>query len=126
MLLDSHAFLWWLTADPRLSVNAKSAIDNGETVRHVSAVTAYEIANKVRIGKLELAREIVDTFDEIIAAGRFSRLDITHVHALLAGQMPGTHRDPFDRLLAAQAITGSLAVVSCDTAFDDFGVARLW
>ncbi|ORE98211.1 type II toxin-antitoxin system VapC family toxin [Aurantimonas sp. 22II-16-19i] len=126
VLLDTHALLWWLTADPHLSVAAKSAIEDVATERHVSAVTAFELANKVRIGKLEVAREIIETFDDIIAQGRFTKLDVDHSHALLAGQMLGVHKDPFDRLLAAQAKIEGLALITVDEAFDQFGIIRLW
>ncbi|MCE7028318.1 type II toxin-antitoxin system VapC family toxin [Jiella sp. CBK1P-4] len=92
----------------------------------MSAVTAFELANKVRIGKLEVAREIIETFDDFIRQGRFSKLHVTHSHALMAGQMLGTHKDPFDRLLAAQAKIEELALITVDQAFDQFGITRLW
>lgn len=124
--LDTHAFLWWVTADPRLSEHARSRIDDGQTRRCVSSVTAFEIANKFRIGKLELAREIIKHFDEVLRDAGFEKLAITPAHALLAGQITSTHKDPFDRLLAAQSSLEGLAVVSADKAFDSFGIERLW
>ena len=106
VLLDTHALLWWLMADPRLSDRAREAIDNPDITRFVSSVTAFEITTKVRIGKLEEAREAADRFEAILVQGAFTKLDLTPDHALLAGRMPGEHRDPFDRLLAAQAKFG--------------------
>lgn len=125
-LLDTHALLWWLLADNRLSRKAKSIIDDGDTVRFVSPVTAFEIANKVRIGKLDDARPLTLDFEGIVADARLSHLDITPAHALLAGTMAGEHKDPFDRILAAQAKLERLTIVSADGALDVFGVARLW
>lgn len=113
-------------SDPRLSRKAKSAVEDPEVTRYASSVTAFEIANKVRIGKLEPARTIIATFDDILAAGRFIKLDVTHRHVLTAGQLPGVHKDPLDRLLAAQARCEDLILISADMAFDSFPVERLW
>jgi PIN domain nuclease of toxin-antitoxin system len=125
-LLDTHTFLWWVTADARLSASAKTVLDDGRARRCVSAVTAFEIANKFRIGKLEFAREIIEHFDTVLDEAGFEKLAVTPTHALLAGQMPSDHKDPFDRMLAAQARFETLALVTIDQAFDDFGVERLW
>ena len=125
-LLDTHALLWWLMADPRLSRSAKSIIDNPAASRHVSAVSAFEIANKVRIGKLDAARPAIETFDIILAEARFARLDVTQTHALLAGTLESHHRDPFDRLLAAQAMLEGLILVTSDKAFASFGITTIW
>lgn len=125
-LLDTHAFLWWLTADPRLSQPARSAIENANERRYVSSVTAYEISNKFRIGKLDMAREIIENFELVVAEAGFEKLPVTASHAILAGQMQSAHKDPFDRILAAQARLDSLSIISVDPAFDTFGVQRLW
>ena len=101
VLLDTHALLWWLTADSQLSPVARAAIDDGDRVRYVSSVTAFEIANKHRLGKLPIAGPVIESFDQIIKDGNFRKLDISTSHALLAGKLPSTHKDPFDRLLAA-------------------------
>ena len=113
-------------ADARLSHEARSAIEDPDALRCVSSLTAFEIANKFRIGKLDFAREIVDNFDTVLDDAGFQRLDITPSHALLAGQMPGNHKDPFDRLLAAQSKLESLTLVTADQAFDEFNITRLW
>lgn len=85
-LLDIHAFLWWLTADPRLSQPARSAIENANERRYVSSVTAYEISNKFRIGKLDIAREIIENFELVVAEAGFEKLPVTASHAILAGK----------------------------------------
>ncbi|MDH4413465.1 MAG: type II toxin-antitoxin system VapC family toxin [Rhizobium sp.] len=126
ILLDTHAFLWWVTADPRLSAAAKTAIDDPSTRRCVSSVTAFEIANKFRIGKLEMAGEIIESFDAVLGDAGFEKLAVTSSHALLAGQIPSGHKDPFDRILAAQAKLENLAMLTIDPAFDTFGIQRLW
>jgi PIN domain nuclease of toxin-antitoxin system len=125
-LLDTHAFLWWVTADPRLSASAKAVLDDGRVRRCVSSVTAFEIANKFRIGKLEFAREIIEHFDAALDDAGFEKLAVTTTHALLAGQMRSDHKDPFDRMLAAQARLETLILVTIDQAFDDFDIERLW
>jgi PIN domain nuclease of toxin-antitoxin system len=125
-LLDTHAFLWWVTADPRLSAAAKTVLDDGRARRCVSAVTAFEIANKLRIGKLEFAREIIEHFDLVLNEAGFEKLAITPTHALLAGQIISAHKDPFDRMLAAQARLETLTLVTIDQAFNEFDVERLW
>ncbi|WP_165219489.1 type II toxin-antitoxin system VapC family toxin [Affinirhizobium pseudoryzae] len=125
-LLDTHALLWWLMADPRLSRTAKDVIDNAAFSRHVSAVSGFEIANKVHIGKLEQARPAVETFDVILVDAQLTKLNVTHAHALLAGTLESPHRDPFDRLLAAQAMLEGLTLVTADRAFTSFDVPTLW
>ncbi|MEF0942295.1 type II toxin-antitoxin system VapC family toxin [Rhizobium sp. BR 362] len=125
-LLDTHALLWWLTADPRLSSVAKNAIEDPDASRYISSVTPFEIATKVRIGKLDFAREIADNFDSYVAAGAFKSLDVNTGHALLAGKMPGNHKDPFDRLLAAQCKAEKLSLITADPAFAEFGLDLVW
>src|SRR6478736_3434353 len=114
LLLDTHVLLWWLTADPRLSATAKAAVENPNIARYISSVTAFEISTKVRIGKLDFAHEIADKFEQIMVDGAFLGLDISHRHALMAGRMPASHRDPFDRLLAAQCTLEKLSLVTAD------------
>lgn len=124
-LLDTHALFWWLTANKNLSHAARKIIDDGTNLRFVSPVSAFEIANKSRIGKLDAA-EIVNAFDNILAAGSFHSLPVTVAHANLAGSMPGTHRDPFDRLLAAQCKLENLKLLTVDPAFGEFGIDIVW
>jgi len=124
-LLDTHALLWWLTAHQSLSPKVRSLIEDGANERFVSSVSAFEIANKFRIGKLPVG-EIVETFDDMLVSGGFYPLPVTVAQAKLAGEMPGTHRDPFDRLLAAQCKLENLTLLTVDAAFHEFGVETIW
>jgi PIN domain nuclease of toxin-antitoxin system len=127
LLLDTHALLWWVFADPKLSRPARAAIDsNGENEVFVSAASAWEIATKYRIGKLPDARVVADDISGTIAAEGFRELTISIRHAQRAGDLRGHHNDPFDRMLIAQAIIDDLTLVSNERAFDVYGVKRLW
>ena len=126
LLLDTHALLWWLDGDERLSDSARSAIDDNSTRVFVSAASAWEIATKVRIGKLPGAIEVAERFSEIIGNQDFEALAISVEHARQAGLLPGEHRDPFDRMLIAQSQIEGLTLVSNETLFGRFGIRRLW
>ena len=126
ILLDTHALLWWLDGDVQLSLPAREAIANQQTVVLVSAASAWEIATKVRIGKLPGAIHVIEHLAEILDSQDFFHLPVGVDHARRAGLMPGTHRDPFDRMLIAQAQIEGLTLVSNEILFDTFGVARLW
>jgi PIN domain nuclease of toxin-antitoxin system len=126
LLLDTHALLWWLDGDVQLSLPAREAIANQQTVVLVSAASAWEIATKVRIGKLPGAIHVIEHLAEILDSQDFFHLPVGVDHARRAGLMPGTHRDPFDRMLIAQAQIEGLTLVSNEILFDTFGVARLW
>jgi PIN domain nuclease of toxin-antitoxin system len=125
ILLDSHVFFWWLTDDPKLSRNAADLIRDDSDV-HVSAVVALEIANKVRTGKWQDAKPLLDRFFDIVMEEGFLPLPITLEHARLAGSLPGAHRDPFDRMLAAQAQIENVPLVTADPVFRAFGTRVLW
>ena len=125
ILLDSHAFYWWQTDDPRLSRRATELIEDDNEV-YVSAVVAWEITNKVRSGKWPEAQPLADRFFELIARDGFLPLPVTLQHAHLAGLFPGPHRDPFDRMLAAQAQIENVPLVTADPAFQEFGTRVLW
>jgi PIN domain nuclease of toxin-antitoxin system len=126
LLLDTHALLWWLADDPALSVGAREAIAEPGNLVFVSAASAWEIATKNRIGKLPGAALFSNRLGEIIALEGFLELPISVAHAEKAGSLPGAHRDPFDRMLIAQAVAGGLTLVSNERLFEAFGVARLW
>lgn len=117
--------LWWITESPRLSRRADRDIRGAEAV-FVSAVSAYEIAQKVRLGNLPEAEKLIAVFERAIEAEGFLPLPLLVNDARHAGMMPGEHRDPFDRLLAAQALMNELTLISSDTVFDRFGVSRVW
>jgi PIN domain nuclease of toxin-antitoxin system len=126
LLLDTHALLWWFTDDPRLPQNVRDAVANESHPVYVSAASALEIATKHRLGKLASAAEAIERFDELVAADGFGHLPITHFHSLKAGGYAVDHRDPFDRLLAAQSELESLLLVTRDPAFALFGTRTFW
>jgi PIN domain nuclease of toxin-antitoxin system len=126
LLLDTHALLWWLAEPDRLSPEAQAAIAEPANGVHVSAASGWEIATKVRLGKLTTSRELLDDLPGLLAAQGFQLLPITQQHGLHAGSYPIPHRDPFDRLLAAQAELAMLALVSIDPALQAFPCRLLW
>jgi PIN domain nuclease of toxin-antitoxin system len=126
LLLDTHALLWWLAEPDRLSPEAQAAIAEPANGVHVSAASGWEIATKVRLGKLPAARELLDDLPGLLAAQGFQLMPITLQHSLHAGSYPIPHRDPFDRLLAAQAELAMLALVSIDPALQAFPCRLLW
>jgi PIN domain nuclease of toxin-antitoxin system len=125
-LLDTHAFLWWLAGDEALSLTARTAIAEERNDIFVSAASAWEIATKYRLGKLPGAAAIAGALDDAIADQSFIGLPISIRHGQVGGALPGPHRDPFDRMLIAQAIVENLVLVSNELTFDIYGVARLW
>jgi PIN domain nuclease of toxin-antitoxin system len=126
LLLDTHAFLWWLAGNRRLSPAARRAVDDTSNDVVVSAATAWEITTKHRVGKLPEAEAVALDVTGSIASQGFDELAITVADAERAGRLPGSHRDPFDRMLIAQALARNLTVVSIDAVFDGYGVSRLW
>lgn len=126
LLLDTHALIWWLAGDDALSTRAREAIADEQNGVAVSASSAMEIATKYRIGKLPDAALLAQDFEVIIAEQGFTELAITVRHARLAGEMNIAHKDPFDRLLIAQAQTEDMTLVSNEAQFDGFAVKRLW
>ena len=112
--------------DPRLSPRAQAAIKNSSEICYVSAVSAFEIANKVRIGKFPAAAEIEQNLIQLLSGNSFLSLPVTIEHSLLAGRLDGVHRDPFDRLLAAQSLTENIPLVTRDAEFRMFGVETVW
>ena len=126
LLLDTHAFLWWLAGERTLTRKARAAIESEDNDIFVSAVTAWEIATKFRIGKLPEAAAVAMDVTGAIAAEGFNELALSMVHAERAGALDGPHRDPFDRMLIAQSLIDGLALVSNERVFDRFGVTRLW
>jgi PIN domain nuclease of toxin-antitoxin system len=126
LLLDTHALIWWLAGDDALSRRAREAIANEDNPVAVSAASAMEVATKFRIGKLPNAALLAQNFEAIVAGQGFDALAISIHHAKLAGEMNITHKDPFDRLLIAQAQAEDMMLVSNEVLFDDFAVKRLW
>jgi PIN domain nuclease of toxin-antitoxin system len=126
LLLDTHALIWWLAGDARLPARARDAIDDHRDGVFVSAASAWEIATKVRIGKLSGAAAIVADIPRVLLKEGFQPLSLTIEHGQRAGGLPGPLRDPFDRMLIAQSMLENLHLVSIERAFDVYGVVRLW
>ncbi len=126
VLLDTHTLLWWYANDPRLSTYAANIIKAKSTEVLVSAASAWEIATKARIGKLSGVERLTCDFDLLISQDGFRHLAVTHRHALLAGSFIHAHRDPFDRMLAAQGLIEDALLLSTDTELKAFGVRVAW
>ncbi len=126
MLLDTHAAVFWWKASPRLGKAARTALENQADIINVSAISALEIALTHRIGKFDDIGDPAVNYARLMTANNFATLAITERHAMRAGLLPGAYRDPFDRLIAAQALIEGLTVVTRDPAFATFGCKVLW
>ena len=126
LLLDTHSLLWWLSGDKHLSVKARNAIADATNEVFVSAASTWEISTKIRIGKLTAPALMGGGVTRAIAAQGFDMLAITADHGERAGALPGDHRDPFDRMLIAQAQSEAMAIVSNEKVFDSYGITRIW
>jgi PIN domain nuclease of toxin-antitoxin system len=124
-LLDTHTLIWWMTRDKQLSRAAYALIEE-DNLSFVSAASAWEIATKVRLGRLPAAAGLVQDFVADLAAQRIQILEISAEHGIRAGLLPGPHKDPFDRMLIAQALAEDVPIISNDRALDGYGVSRLW
>jgi PIN domain nuclease of toxin-antitoxin system len=126
LLLDTHALLWWIAGDPALSRPARTAIGDASNTVLVSAASAWEITTKFRIGKLPGVATIADNLAGVLDAQGFVPLPISFVHGQAAGALPGPLKDPFDRVLIAQAMLDRMALVSNEAGFAAYGVRLLW
>lgn len=126
LLLDTHALLWYSTNNPQLSTKAVGVISDGLNEVFVSAATPWELAIKVSIGKYPLNAPFETFIRKAIHGNRFSLLPIELSHAAQLSTLPYHHRDPFDRMMIAQAIVEGLLVVSCDKLFDAYPIQRIW
>jgi PIN domain nuclease of toxin-antitoxin system len=126
LLLDTHTLLWWLSENVSLPASARKLIANKNNDVLVSAASAWEIATKVRLGKLPIAIDLAHDFSAYLERERFDTLAVSVEHGIRAGLLPGPHKDPFDRMLIAQALAENLAIVSTDVVFDGYAVKRVW
>jgi PIN domain nuclease of toxin-antitoxin system len=124
LLLDTHALIWWLLDSPKLSQAARKAIADPRSAVFVSAVSGYEIANKERQGRLP--GKLTSILPQALRKARVSLQALTLEHTIAAGQLPGPHRDPWDRLIIAQAMRDGFTVVTIDPVFRDYGVPVCW
>ena len=126
VLLDTHTLIWWAIDDPKLSRKARAILLSFESEIFVSAASAWEIATKVRLGKLPGAETFAAEFPERVQKLGFQELAISIEHAQRAGLLPGDHKDPFDRMLIAQAQAENIPIVSNERTFDIYRVRRIW
>ena len=126
LLLDTHAFLWWVGATRGLSRKARAAIGSGRNECFVSIASGWEIAIEVSLGRLRVEGALDRFLPEQMAANGFQPLSIELKHAARVATLPFHHRDPFDRLLVAQALEEELAIVTADPVFTKYGVKRVF
>ncbi len=125
-MLDTHTLIWASLSSHKLSRAAAAIINDGENTIYVSAASAWEIATKVRSGKLPEAETLEREFMGDMRDAGYTLLPVTVEEGLRAGRLPGAHRDPFDRMLAAQALAQDIPILSLDPRLDVFGVRRIW
>ena len=126
VLLDTHVLLWTMNGDPRLSRKATEVIASLRTDVFISAASAWEVATKIRRGRLPEANALMADFPKSLNRLGFHQLHITVEHGQRAGLLPGNQRDPFDRMLIAQALTENMPIVSNEKIFDAWHVPRIW
>lgn len=126
VLLDTHAFLWWVEDAPALSKRARATISDPSNECLLSLASCWEMAIKLSLDKLRLRSSIERFIPEQLAANAFRQLEIDFRHVARVATLPFHHRDPFDRLLAAQAMEERCSIVSKDPVFRRYGVKRIW
>lgn len=126
LLLDTHSLLWWWFGDPRLPDRVRESLSARDHMVSVSTVSGWEIATKFRLGRLPEAAEIVEHYDSSILADGFRHLPLREGHGIRAGLLAGPHRDPFDRMIAAQALMEDMTVITRDREIAAFGCKVLW
>ncbi len=126
ILLDTHAFLWFINGDDKLSMSARQAIENERYKKYISTAGLWEITIKSSIGKLDIPLPIGKFYQEQILDNGFSLLQIEPSHIAQVHDLPFYHKDPFDRLMIAQVITENMTIISCDEHFQSYGVKTLW
>ena len=126
LLLDTHALIWWFEGSAKLGAKARDAIEHAEAPVLVSVVSAFEMTTKHRLGKLNQVAELLEHLPRYLDSQGFEVVPLSLAHAELGGKLEFEHRDPFDRLLIAQAQIEQALLVSNETLFDGYGVRRLW
>ena len=125
-IVDTHALLWFPEGDHRLSARARDLIEDGKDEMLVSIASLWEIAVKHSLGKLDLARPFDEVIPSQLEVNGFTNLPLTIPHVAKVATLPFHHRDPFDRVLIAQALVEELSILGGDVAFDSYGVDRIW
>jgi len=126
VLLDTHALLWWLDGDRRLSARVRRVVADEANDVFVSAASVWEITTKARLGKLPGASDVADDVPRAVASQGFLGLPVSLPHAQRAGSLPHPHRDPFARMLAAQAVMENLPLATNDPQMKALGVRTIW
>jgi len=126
LLLDTHAFLWFVLGDSRLNEPARRRIESLENERLLSVASLWEIAIKVSLGRLEITSPLPDLVSRHVEGNAIQLLPLQVSHLDLVSRLPFVHKDPFDRLIAAQSLAEGIPLLSRDSVFDDYGVSRLW
>jgi PIN domain nuclease of toxin-antitoxin system len=126
LLLDTHALLWWAFGSKELSRRANALLEDRSNTILVSAASAWEIATKFRLGRVPEAKVLVQDMPGWFERAGLTELPMTVAHAQRAGALPSTHRDPFDRMLAAQSLLENVPIIGRDQALADFGVQLVW
>lgn len=126
VLLDTHVFLWWITDDERLSPRAREVMVEGRNTLVLSAASGWEMAIKARLGRLSVAGDFASFLSEQLALNGIDTLPVTMAHALHVYELPAYHRDPFDRLLVAQALLEGIPIVTADPEIARYPVEVIW
>ena len=126
LLADTHTFLWMVEGNPHLSLKAREALENPENETWLSLVSVWEMAIKISTGKLSLNQPLETYITEQTAVNGIQLLPLSLQYVLSVESLPFHHRDPFDRLLVAQATVESMPLISADQIFDEYGIVRLW
>lgn len=125
-LLDSHTLLWWILNEPLLTDEAREVISENHDSILISAASAWELAIKFRLGRLPRAADLISDFSNAVESEGFQLLPVSAEHGIRSGLLPALHKDPFDRMLIAQAQAESIPIISNDKVFEHYGVRRLW
>ena len=126
LLLDTHTFIWYATDNSRLSTIARSLINNGENDIFLSTASIWEMAIKHSIGRLSFSLPFMEFIKQQLSVSNIGILEINLDQIEIVASLPLHHRDPFDRLIIAQAITEQIPILSVDSVFDNYAIARLW
>ena len=125
-LVDTHVFLWAVLSPEKLTDRVRSVFTDRGAELLLSIATPWEMAIKVGIGRLEGGAEILDNFESLVTAGGYRLLETSIKHTIRSGYLPRYHKDPFDRMLIAQALDLNVPILSSDDIFDLYGVRRVW
>lgn len=126
LLLDTHAFLWFIAGNPNLSNVAKENIEALENERYVSVASAWEIAIKISLGKLKASAGFEEIVPVQLDHNAMNLLPISPAHLALVARLPFHHRDPFDRLILAQSLVENIPVISVNSSFNSYGIQQIW